>query len=244
MQMTQIQPTNPFETFSQQVTLSKTESQQGNASWFEQNPLRQMLYRNRLEETLSLLPPTTEIVAEMVENMWAICTETAPLVLTQIAPQESYKGKERAILAITIGPLDMVSPQSAVQRSIEQFQQLLAQPLEKNHRLAVVCSLYHNIHSLVVEKSADDTCIIYQSYEQEYTFDAFLQDHSKHIRWTSKKLGQIFAKILSKDLCVKKRIKNYRKIFFKELTEKDFQRYDQCGRFPLLFVSTSAYLQT
>jgi hypothetical protein len=213
----------PYEALCSEVLASRAEATAGKAAWFGESKLRSLVYNYLHTGHVihnHLGPLQEDPVVTSVSKIWKICLYTALVALTQIAPEESYAGKEEMIFETAIMANEVALAKfPQIQRSLNALENTLNTPLDPGQGLAVVCNLYNGDHSFVIERRGC-TCVIYQSYFADkfqgssYTFDEYLRDGNKHIGWDVKDLMRNLRTITSREELPRQRQEAYRELFF------------------------------
>jgi len=225
---------------------------QDEKTWFENRSLPSKIYEYvNKQHANSLQTEKKEIIQKIATTIWRVCIYTAPVALSIVAPEESYKNRENAFqnicLLCTKEDIDRFPD---IKIGIDLFKQTLEKPLEgENKGFSLLCNLYCGTHAFVIEKRSNDCCVLYQSYlissdlskKQNYSFQDFLKDETKHISWKPEKLISCLQKIISSESSEEKRSRNYEKLFFCK-NNFSFEQKDFLYPYRLIFVDTLPYL--
>lgn len=246
---------SPFPQLLSELKKSRNCACDGDTSWVKASKLRERVFEAiEKKDAYQKITPNKLKTFCIVNAMWRTCMYTAPIALTQIAPPDSYQENEEAFFKLTMS-FSSLSPALketefgalGIKSSIELFDKTLKAPIQKDHGIAIVCNLYHGTHVFIIEKRADDCCMIYQSYlsiseTRSYSFENFLEDTSKHAQWNSQELVKSIAEVTSIETGLEDRIKVYEKLFFAPLSTTELQNRDSQCKYPLIFIETKPYL--
>jgi hypothetical protein len=232
----------PYSRLFEEVEKSLSDAECGNSEWFALPILRSKTFQKIFEKEIYY---DTNSILSRIKSIWGVCIYTAPVVLTQIAPPESYAGNEDAILGASFADFKdtqaVLQSYPEIETGVEPLKKKLSEDLGENQGKAFLCNLFGGTHVFVIEARSNDKCVIYQSYVSGYTFNQFLKDDVKHVEYKPEKLVKKLNQIVSRDEQMQKRVRAYQKLFFEKLGANSFKRKDISYEFPLIFVRTSPY---
>lgn len=232
--------TPPFSSILNDVDSIRSLAQEGNIDWFAAEDLRRDVFLT----VASCLNAGEDDIAKVVKGIWMACIYTAPMALTLIAPVESYKSKEDAILNLTVNDKDVIESIPDIEVGVDNLERTLSQPVCEKEGFSILCNLYSGSHVFVIEKRSARECFIYQSnltFGESYNFQEFLADPEMQLPLTPEKIIKRLRKIISSSTPNEKRIRNYEKLFF-ICDLIDFEIKQRLYKCPLTFVTTTHYL--
>lgn len=215
-----------------------------NVTWFRKNSLRNHVFNNSYLECkrTSHRLKDDNVEKGTVEDIWGLCHDTALIIFSQLAPLDSYNKFEEAVIraaSFRIYYKEVLEKFPQIISGVDKLREHLCQPASET-RETFLCNLYGGLHVFVIEKHSPQSCFIYQSYANTYSFKEFLEDESKHISWNSQRLIQSLTEITSESLPMNARISRYKELFFfsprsLELVTRNYQEHQ------LVFVKTETY---
>lgn len=228
----------PYSKFEEEVNLGLAAADQNQVNWFTSNELRARIYKIVASSGLS--------PKETVNFIFKNCTTTAPIAITQIAPESSYMHKIDSIMGMweTLN-LDKLTLYPDIKIGIKSFKECLEKPVELNQGFSILCNLYKGEHCFVIEKRSNDCCYLFQSYlsfkltDISYDYTEFLKDESKHVAWDPKTLITFFSNFVA-GVSDSKTQKIYKELFHNNMNS-DYLDFLSLSKYPLIFVETSPY---
>lgn len=243
---TSLETTRIYSALLPDVLRSKCASKRYDKQWFEESSLRFKTYEKTRKLIKGLIFNKSELIPCTVKSLWNVCIFSAPMALTLIAPEESYKSDEELLSDISLFfKKEDLDNYPSIQLGIQSLEQVLAEPIRDRQGFSILCNLYAGTHVFLIEKRKMDSCILYQSYldcdgKDNYSFDNFLTNQKMHFVWKPKKLISKIRKIISRELPDAKRLKSYKKLFFC-CNLQTFAKKDAEYEYPLTFIATDFY---
>ncbi len=148
----------------------------------------------------------------VLDAIWRGCCHTAPVVLSMLARDDRYRGREDAILEVARKTVRTRIRDNSVKQGLDELKLSLSSDESRTNSAIIICNLFNQAHVFLIFKQGNN-CFLLQSHLHNYTFDEYLKNSADHVVWQASELLSILEVILSNQANIEARTKSYERLF-------------------------------